>query len=272
MPAMSLVRAWEIFGGVMVRINKTKAKLLEGQVAIGGALNFYAPILTELYGVMGFDWVWIDCEHGSSNDSETENMVRAAELYDLTPIVRVPNAEPSTLLRFLDRGAQGLIVPHISTRQEAEAVAQASHYYPMGDRSSATGGRTNRLGSGLSPAEYYEAANRETLIITMIETPEAVANAQEIASVPGIDAILVGSSDLTQAMGMPGAAEIDIAIDKVIAGAKAAGKVVGVAGAGMTVNNIDRFRQFADRGVQLLSAGAQDFIRQSGGDFLKALR
>ena len=256
----------------MVRTNHTKAKLLAGQVAVGAQLNFYAPILAELYGVMDFDWVWIDCEHGSSNDSETENVIRAAELYDLTPIVRVPNAEPSTLLRFLDRGAQGLIIPHVSTRQEAEAVAKASHYHPMGDRSSATGGRTNRLGSGLSPAEYYEAANRETLIIAMIETPEAVDNAQDIASVPGVDAILVGSSDLTQAMGMAGPPEIDAAIDRVIAAGKAAGKIVGVAGAGMTVTNIDRFRHFAAQGVQLMSAGAQDFIRQSGSQFLSALR
>ena len=91
-----------------MRINKTKAKLLEGKVALGANLNFYAPVIAELHGVMGFDWVWIDCEHGSSNDSEAENMIRAAELYELTPIVRVPNAFPSTLLRFLDRGAQGL--------------------------------------------------------------------------------------------------------------------------------------------------------------------
>ena len=256
----------------MVRVNRTKAKLLEGQVALGANLNFYAPIIAELYGVMGFDWVWIDCEHGSSNDSETENMVRAAELYDLTPIVRVPNAYPSTLLRFLDRGAQGLIVPHISTRQEAEAVAQATRYYPMGDRSSATGGRTNRLGSGLPPAEYYEAANRETLVITMIETPEAVANVRQITSVPGIDAVLVGSSDLTQAMGMPPSSEVDAAIAEVIKGAKAEGKVVGVAGAGMTVNNIDRYEQFASQGVQLLSVGAQELIKRSGDEFLAALR
>ncbi|HZA24822.1 MAG TPA: aldolase/citrate lyase family protein, partial [Dehalococcoidia bacterium] len=78
----------------------------------------------------------------------------------------------------------------------------------------------NRLGTGLPPAEYYEAANRETLVITMIETPEAVANVREIASVPGIDAVLVGSSDLTQAMGMPSSAEVDAAIDKVIRGPK----------------------------------------------------
>jgi len=121
-------------------------------------------------------------------------------------------------------------------------------------------------------AVIYEAANRETLIITMSETPEAVENARAIAAVPGIDGVLVGSSDLTQAMGMPSQARVDAAIDKIIQGTRAEGKAVGVAGAGMTVNNIARYREFANRGVQILSANAADFVRQSGGDFLKALR
>ncbi len=256
----------------MVRTNNTKAKIAEGQVALGASINFYAPGLVELYGVMGFDWVWIDCEHGSSNDSETENMVRAAELYDLTPVVRIPNAYPSTILRFLDRGAQGLIVPHISTREAAEGVARAAHHYPEGDRSSATGGRTNRFGAGLPTPEYYAAANREVLVIVMIETPEAVENVREIAAVPGVHALLVGSSDLTQTMGMAGPAELDAAIDRVIAGTRAEGKAVGVAGAGMTLNNLERFRHFAGRGVQLLSVGAQDMIRGGGDGFLKAMQ
>ncbi len=106
----------------------------------------------------------------------------------------------------------------------------------------------------------------------MIETPEAVENTQAIASVPGIDAVLVGSSDLTQAMGMPPAAEVDAAIAKVIEGAKAAGKIVGVAGAGMTINNIPRFQQFASQGVQLLSVGCQELIKRSGDEFLAAMR
>ena len=254
-----------------MKVNKTKAKLLNGDIALGGGVNFYAPIIVELYGVMGFDWVWIDCEHGSSNDSETENMIRAAELYDLTPIVRVPNASPSTILRFLDRGAQGLIVPHISTVTEAKEVAQASHYYPIGDRSSSTGGRTNRLGSGLSPQEYYHQCNLETLVITMVETPEAVENAGAIASVEGIDGVLVGSSDLTQAMGMPDGSKVDEAIQHVIKSVRDKGKIVGVAGAGMTVTNMPRYKQFAEKGVKLLSANVQEFIRQSGGDFLKEL-
>ncbi len=256
----------------MVRVNKTKAKLLQGQVVLGAGISFYAPILVELYGALGFDWVWIDCEHGSSNDSETENMVRAAELYDITPIVRVPNAQPSTVLRFLDRGVQGIMVPHISNRQQAEAVVHAAKYYPTGERSSATGGRTNRLGSGLAPKEYYETANRETLILTLSETAEAVENARAIAAVPGIDGVVVGSSDLTQAMGMPGPSIVDAAIDKIIQETRAEGKAVGVGGAGMTVNNIARFQDFANRGVQILLANTEDFIRQSGGGFLKALR
>ena len=142
----------------------------------------------------------------------------------------------------------------------------------MGDRSSSTGGRTNRLGSGLPPAEYYEAANRETLVICMVETPEAVANVREIAGVEGVDAILVGSSDLTQAMGMPPPAEVDDAITQVIDGTLAEGKVIGVAGAGMTVDNVARYRQFAERGVQLMSVNIGDFIRQSAGRFLADIR
>lgn len=256
----------------MVRVNRTRAKLLNGEVTIGGGVNFYAPVVVELYGAMGFDWAWIDCEHGSSNDSETENMVRAAELYDLTPIVRVPNAEASTILRFLDRGAQGIVVPHISSKKEAEAVVEAARYFPLGQRSSSTGGRTNRLGGGLPPAEYYEVSNRETLVIAMAETPEAVQNIRQIAAVPGIDGVLVGSSDLTQAMGMAGAEEVDAAIEKVIDGVRAEGKVVGVAGAGMSIDNIDRYRYFAGRGVQLLFAGVQDFVRRSGLEFLQGLR
>ena len=225
----------------MVRSNRAKAKLLAGEIAVGGSINFYAPILVEMYGVLGFDWVWIDCEHGSSNDSESENMIRAAELHDITPVVRVPNA-------------------------------QASHYYPMGDRSSSTGGRTNRLGSGLPPAEYYEAANRETLIIAMVETPEAVANVRDIASVDGVDAILVGSSDLTQAMGMPPQSDVDAAITQVIDGTLAEGKIIGVAGAGMTVDNVGRFQEFAARGVHLMSVNIQDFVRQSASRFLADIR
>ncbi len=256
----------------MVRTNITKARIADGQAAIGASINFYAPALVELYGVMGFDWVWLDCEHGSSNDSETENMVRAAELYDLTPIVRIPNAYPSTVLRFLDRGAQGIIVPHINNREEAEGVARSARHYPSGERSSATGGRTNRFGAGLSTPDYYAAVNRETLVIVMIETPEAVENVRQIAAVPGIDALLVGSSDLTQTMGMVSPAELDAAIDRVIAETRAEGKAVGVAGAGMSLNNVARFRQFASRGVQLLSVGVQDMVRSSGDDFLRTMR
>ena len=163
-------------------------------------------------------------------------------------------------------------MPHINNREEAEAVARASHYHPMGDRSSATGGRTNRLGSGLPPAEYYEAANRETLVICMVETPEAVANVRDIAAVDGVDAILVGSSDLTQAMGMPPQADVDAAISQVIDGTLAEGKIIGVAGAGMTVDNVDRFRHFAERGVKLMSVNLQDFVRQSAGRFLAEIR
>jgi 2-keto-3-deoxy-L-rhamnonate aldolase RhmA len=105
-----------------------------------------------------------------------------------------------------------------------------------------------------------------------VETPEAVANVRDIASVDGVDAILVGSSDLTQAMGMPPQADVDAAIDQVIDGTLAEGKIIGVAGAGMTVDNVARYKQFIDRGVHLMSVNIQDFVRQSAGQFLTDIR
>ena len=101
----------------MVRANRAKAKLLAGEIAVGGSVNFYAPILVELYGVLGFDWVWIDCEHGSSNDSESENMIRAAELHDITPVVRVPNAEPVHPTAFPGPWRAG---PHRAPREQSK--------------------------------------------------------------------------------------------------------------------------------------------------------
>ena len=252
----------------MVRTNRAKAKLLAGEIAVGGSVNFYAPILVELYGVLGFDWVWIDCEHGSSNDSESENMIRAAELHDITPVVRVPNAEPSTLLRFLDRGAQGLIVPHINNRAEAEAVAQASHYYPMGDRSSATGGRTNRLGSGLAAGGILRG--RQPRDAGNLhggnaggrgERPRDRQRGRRGRHSGGKQRSDPGHGDAgARPMWTPLSTQV-------IDGTLAEGKIIGVAGAGMTVDNVARFQQFAERGVHLMSVNVQDFHTAERGPF-----
>src|SRR6266704_1954820 len=110
--------------------NTTQARLTESQVVFGAIISRYAPDLVELFGAIGYDFVMIDCEHGPMDLDEVEHMVRAAEVFGITPITRIPNHADSTILQFLDRGVQGIIVPHVNTWQAAEAVARAARYYP----------------------------------------------------------------------------------------------------------------------------------------------
>src|SRR5262249_39885989 len=98
-----------------MRTNTTKAKLAEGKVVFGAIISRHAPDMVELFGAIGYDFVMIDCEHGPMSLDEVEHMVRAAESFGITPITRIPNHEDSTVLRFLDRGVQGIILPHVNT-------------------------------------------------------------------------------------------------------------------------------------------------------------
>ena len=128
-----------------MRTNITKAKLGEGNVVFGAIISRYAPDLVELFGAIGYDFVMIDCEHGPMDLDQVEHMVRAAEVFDITPIARIPDHAESTILRFLDRGLQGIIVPHVNTREEADSVVRAARYYPQGYRG-VGGGRAHDYG------------------------------------------------------------------------------------------------------------------------------
>ena len=167
-----------------MRTNTTKAKLAAGQVVFGAIISRPAPDQVELFGAIGYDFVMIDCEHGPMSLDEVEHMVRAAEVFGITPITRIPNHEDSTILRFLDRGVQGIIVPHVNTRGAAEAVARAARYWPDGHRGMA-GGRAHDYGVGVSRDESTRWINAELLVIPMIEETEAVDNLDAILTVPG---------------------------------------------------------------------------------------
>ena len=167
-----------------MRTNTTKAKLAAGQVVFGAIISRPAPDQVELFGAIGYDFVMIDCEHGPMSLDEVEHMVRAAEVFGITPITRIPNHEDSTILRFLDRGVQGIIVPHVNTRGAAEDVARAARYWPDGHRGVA-GGRAHDYGVGVSRDESTRWINAELLVISMIEETEAVDNLDAILTVPG---------------------------------------------------------------------------------------
>jgi 4-hydroxy-2-oxoheptanedioate aldolase len=250
-----------------MKTNTTKEKLNDGKVVFGAIISRYSPDQVELFGVLDFDFVMIDCEHGPMNLDQVEHMVRAAESFGITPIARIPNHEDSTILRYLDRGLQGIIVPHINNAEEAADVAQASRYHPDGNRGMAGGGRAHDYGIGTNPIESTKWVNSQLLVIPMIEDIEAVGNLADILTIPGPDVFHVAASDLGQSMGNPGRAEVRKVMGEVIPQIREAGVNVGVGG--NAPSDAAGVAEFIKLGANFVTVSATGLLRLGAEDFKK---
>ena len=185
----------------MLQTNRLKASLAAGREVFGLINSLPLPLMTEMIGYAGFDFVILDLEHVGVNPQTLENMIRAAECAGTTALVRVPFAAPDVILRVLDGGAQGIVVPHVRSREEAELAVASTRYHPLGTRGIA-GGRTTGFGT-LTLPDYFERANRELMVVVMIEDQAGVDAIEDIVAVPGIDMVLEGAMDLSQSLGVP---------------------------------------------------------------------
>ena len=247
-----------------MRTNTTKAKLAEGQTVFGAIISRFAPDLVELFGAIGYDFVMIDCEHGPMELDQVEHMVRAAEVFGITPIARIPDHADSTILRFLDRGVQGIIVPHVNTKLEADAVAKAARYYPDGHRG-VGGGRAHDYGVSATREESTSWINSQILVIPMVEDTEAVGNLGAILSVSGVDVLHVASGDLGQSMGNPGRDAVRKLMRDVIPRIKAGGKFVGVGG--NAPSDAAGVAEFIKLGASFVTISAWGLLRLGAEDF-----
>lgn len=186
----------------MLQSNRLKQALADGKTVHGLLCSLPLPLMVEMIGYAGYDFVILDLEHVGVNPETLENMIRAAECAGITPLVRVPGCLPDAILRALDAGAQGIVVPHVRNRQQAEAIVAASRYHPLGNRG-ISGGRTTGFGT-LNLPTYFARANETIMVVAMIEDREGVERLPEILSVPGIDLLLEGAVDLSQSLGVPG--------------------------------------------------------------------
>jgi len=245
-----------------------KATLHSGP-AIGLSVMIPSPQIVEMAGRLGFDWVLIDCEHGTINRETVELMAMAAQAGGTTPIARPVTNSPDAILQVLEAGALGVQVPHVSTAGQARAAVAAVKYHPLGARGLAAGTRPAGYGFGGSAADYVEASNRETLVCVQIEDPEGLVNLPAILAVPGIDVFFVGPSDLAQAMGYPGRTdvpEVRSAIDGAFRTILAAGKIPGTTGAPDAIPGLIR------RGIRYTYTHLTRLLAQAGRDFLRAAR
>ncbi len=211
--------------------NPMKDKIARGEPALGVSLMFPSPQTVEMLGHAGFDWVLLDCEHGSIGLGDLELMAMAADAAGITAIARPRSNAAADIQAVMDRGVKGVQVPHVITRGDAERAVGAVKFGPEGQRGLAAGTRPDRWGLGAKMPDFVQQANAVSLVCVQIEDAEALANVDEILTVPGIDVFFVGPSDLSQSLGYPGnpkAPPVAEAIAATLAKIRAAGKAPGM--------------------------------------------
>ncbi len=252
-----------------MRANATKAKLKAGGTVFGCFVRYADANLVEVLSYQGWDFLVFDGEHGTIEPRDCENMVRAAELHEVTPIVRVTTNLPPIILRFMDSGAHGLHVPWVNSAAEAEAAVRAVKYHPRGVRGLA-GVRAADYAQRAPLGEYVEQANAETLVVLHIETAQAADRAAEIAAVDGVDVVFIGPNDLSHSMGFPGQQqhpEVQAIMRRV-----ADAVVRSRARLGIMVGSAAAARQWQERGARYLAVGMESLLSPAAHEYLQAVR
>ena len=244
-----------------IRPNRIKQTLAAGRVAtiVGGSND---PDLIDQLGTLDVDGIWLEGEHGGVDYADLGNLTRACDLWSKTSVVRVMNNDYATIYRTLDRGAQAIVVPHVNSRAEAEAVVEAGKFAPLGRR----GMFTSRQGFGVD--DYFKTANDQSMLMVLIEDIAAIPRLDEILKVDQIDVFFVAPSDLATSMGHIGNVghpdvqrTIDAAITKIVQAGRVAGTLVSLA-------NVERYTAMGVRvafGVFFpwIQAGANDLLARA---------
>lgn len=236
--------------------NPVLATLRRGEVSIGSWLNLASPLAAEVMAVGGCEWLVIDAEHAPWDLGMITEGLRAIESQGCVPLVRPWTNDSACFGQILDAGAMGLVVPHVSTVEQAEAIAEAVRYPPRGHRSAGTSRAT-------IDRAWSAQANDNLIICPQIEDLEGVANTQAIMEVDGMDVAYIGPSDLALSMGLTSAdmftnPDHADAIAGVLAGAQAAGKP-----AGLPAPTVERARQLIDQGFTMIDYSSDYRILQA---------
>ena len=252
-----------------MRENRTKAKLKAGEAVLGCLTRTPDAALVEFLGYCGWDFVILDAEHGTYVPRDIEHLLRAAELRDMTPVVRVTTNQPATILRLMDTGAQGVQVPMVNTASEAEAAVRAVKYKPRGARGLA-GIRAAGYGQVQPLKAYVVQANAETLVVAQVETVEAVEALPEIVQVPDLDVLFIGPTDLSHSMGFPGEVQhpdVQRTIRHIVEVVNDTDKAVG-----LLVPDADAVQVWQARGVQYVVVTLEALLGPACRSFLDAAR
>src|SRR3954470_2004513 len=234
--------------------NVAREKLEQGQLSLGVGIRTTRSVeVAKMMATAGFDWLFLDMEHGTMSLDACAQISAAALDAGIAPIARVPNGQYSIATRALDNGALGIVMPHVDTAAEAREIVEKLKYPPIGHRSVGGWGPHYQLGK-LSTGDAVTALNAANLTVVMLETPTAIANADEIAAVPGVDVLLIGSNDLCAEMGIPGdfgSERVADAYRTTIAACQKHGKFPGMAG----IYNEAIMPRYVEMGARFILSG-----------------
>lgn len=220
------------------------------QQTIGAWLSLDSSFAAEAMAHAGFDWVCLDMQHGMLDYNDIKIMLPAISNTDTIPLVRVPWNEPYEIMKALDAGAYGVVVPMVNNREEAERAVSACRYPPQGNRSFGPLRAAMHAGAG-----YVEEANSELACIVMIETEEALQNLDEIMSTPGVDAVYIGPSDLAYALGLAPTGDNNEplhveTVNRIFETAKKHG-----IGAGIHTGSVEYSKRYLEQGFHMVTLG-----------------
>ena len=235
-----------------------RKRLRAGETLLGTMLTLPSAAVAEILADAGFDWLFVDCEHGSMDVRAVQEIVQAVG-HRIACLVRVPEGTEGEIKRILDVGAQGIIVPQVNTAAQAAAIVQYSRYAPLGCRGVGIG---RAQGYGARFSEYVATANDEVVVVVQAEQRDAVASIEQITAVAGIDCVLLGPYDLSASfnrMGQIHDPEVVQAIERVIQHCRSVSIPTGYFGV-----TAEAVQEYERRGCGLLVAGV-DVVYLSGG-------
>ena len=245
-----------------IRKNVIKQRLKEGKHVIA-IENLNDPNIVELFAPNNPHCFWFEGEHWIADVQNIGDLTRAADLIEATPLVRVPRPEYQLIYHALDLGAQGISVPHVKTKEDAELVIRASKFAPIGQR----GMFTSRQGIGVE--NYFKEANDETFVLVFIEDLIALDNLDEILEVDNIDVFFVGPGDLSQELGYIGEQnhpEVQKVVQDTISKITAKGRTAG------TVASLSNYEWAMKTGARFFLSGALDWIYSGFTEFNQTLK
>ncbi len=252
------------------RPNPLKERLRRGEVAVGTMfMAVTCPAVGHLVRNAGFDFLIVDMEHSWFTFSEVFAMIQSCRSLGISAIVRIPEKRYEMVARTLDIGADGILVPHVDTPEEAEHIVQWAKYPPRGERGIAI--RTGQSGYRSLPAdEWVRWQNEYTMVIAQIESTKGVENAPAIASVEGVDVIFVGPGDLSLSLGLPGQPQhpkVVEAVERIISSAKEAEKPSGI-----HVFDLDSVRRWTEAGMTFICYGSDVSFLASAREQVERIR